>query len=286
MINRTDMNKHLLIMAFALASLTLAQGAKAEPADNAVSAFVSAEAIDLGLSVRWASCNLGAVDALDFGYYYAWGETTPKERYALPTYMLANAYTDDLEYPHLTKYCDKAKDGDNGFVDNKTVLEPGDDAATANWGEEWRMPTDAEWTELRENCTWTWEMQGSHSGYRVTSKTKGTSIFLPAAGYRIRTIFDAVGQTGHYWSSTVEENHCISAMEFRFTETFMRGSSAYRYCGLTVRPVQGGKTGTGITTTPQADDASATAARKVIRNGQVLIERAGKTYTITGVEVK
>ncbi len=280
------MNRHLLIMALALVSPVLVQGVKAEQTDTNVSAFVSAEAIDLGLSVRWASCNLGAVSALDFGHYYAWGETNPKERYALPTYMLANKYDDDLEYPNLTKYCDNAKDGDNGFVDNKTVLEPEDDAATVNWCEKWRMPTDAEWTELRENCTWTWEMQGSHSGYRVTSKTNSNSIFLPAAGYRIRTIFDAVSKSGHYWSSSLMEGHCITAKEFRFTETYMYGSNTYRYGGLSIRPVRADKTGTGITVTPQSDDASATAVRKVVRNGQVLIERGGKTYTTTGVEVK
>lgn len=277
------MNKHLLIMALAPVLLTLAQGAKAEPADTGVSAPAYVETIDLGLSVRWASCNLGATTPEDYGDYFAWGETKPKSRYVLPTYMLANTYDDDLEYPHLTKYCDSTKYGDNGFIDNKTVLEPEDDAATVNWGEEWRMPTHAEWIELYEQCTWTWVMRGNLSGYyKVTSKTKGTSIFLPAAGYRIRTIYDAVGKSGYYWSSTLEENHCISARNFHFMETFQSGRTAYRYCGLSVRPVRADKTGTGITTTLQADDASATTARKVLRNGQVLIERGGEAYTIMG----
>ncbi|MDY4512770.1 MAG: hypothetical protein SPE10_04900, partial [Paludibacteraceae bacterium] len=106
------------------------------------------EYVDLGLSVKWATCNVGASKPEEYGNYYAWGETTTKSTYNWSTYKWCNG-----SKTTLTKYNTSSS---YGTVDNKTVLELADDAARANWGGAWRMPTDAEWTELRENCTWTW----------------------------------------------------------------------------------------------------------------------------------
>ena len=107
--------------------------------------------VDLGLpsSIKWASCNVGAEKPEDYGNYYAWGEVLPKEDYSWATYKYANGtYWYD---PKLTKYCNDASKGDDGFTDNKTTLEPEDDAAYFNWGGSWRMPTYAEWDELLDN---------------------------------------------------------------------------------------------------------------------------------------
>lgn len=137
------------------------------------------QAVDLGLpsGLKWASCNVGAEKPEDYGNYYAWGEVLPKENYSWATYKYANEASSNK----LTKYCDNTKYGDNGFTDNKTALDLEDDVAHVNWGGNWRMPTDDEWSELN-NCTWTWVTQNGVNGYLVASKTNGNSIFLPAAG--------------------------------------------------------------------------------------------------------
>ncbi|MDY4512785.1 MAG: hypothetical protein SPE10_04975, partial [Paludibacteraceae bacterium] len=117
------------------------------------------EWVDLGLpsGLKWATCNVGATKPEEYGNYFAWGETEPNTTYDWNTYKWATATwdaTDEFwDLATLTKY---NTDSDYSTVDNKTVLELADDAARANWGGAWRMPTDAEWTELRENCTWTW----------------------------------------------------------------------------------------------------------------------------------
>ena len=123
------------------------------------------EYVDLGLSVKWATCNVGAVSPEDYGDYFAWGETEPKDFYAWSTYKWCNG-----SYDTLTKYCTDSK---YGTVDNKTVLDLEDDAAHVNWGGDWRMPTKAEQDELYNNCTWEWTTQNGVNGYKVTSKING-----------------------------------------------------------------------------------------------------------------
>jgi hypothetical protein len=132
------------------------------------------EYVDLGLSVKWATCNVGATKPEEYGDYFAWGETTPKDAYDWSTYKWCNGGPSTQ-----TKYCTNSS---YGTVDNKTTLDLSDDAACANWGGSWRMPTRAEQDELRNNCTWTWTTQNGVNGYKVTG-TNGNSIFLPAAGY-------------------------------------------------------------------------------------------------------
>ena len=192
------------------------------------------EWVDLGLpsGIKWASCNVGAEKPEDYGNYYAWGEVLPKEDYSWITYKYANG-----DYNKLTKYCNDASKGDNGFTDNKTTLEPEDDAAHVNWGSNWRMPTDAEWQELQDNCTWTWTTQNGINGYQVTSQKNSNSIFLPAAGYRNDASLYDVGYYGGYWSSSLDEGYPFVVRYLYFFSDYVDMDSRDRHYGLSVRPV-------------------------------------------------
>ena len=154
--------------------------------------------VDLGLpsGLLWATCNVGANNPEDYGDYFAWGETTPKETYDWTTYQYCNGTSGTL-----TKYCNKSNYGYNGFTDDLTTLLPEDDAATANWGSDWRMPTNEEWQELYNNTTHTWTTQNGVNG-RLFTASNGNSLFLPAAGYRSSGLVNA-GSGGHYWSSSL-----------------------------------------------------------------------------------
>ena len=188
------------------------------------------EYVDLGLSVKWASCNVGATAPEDYGNYYAWGEVLPKPDYSWATYKYSNG-----TYNSMTKYCTKSS---HGTVDNKTTLEAMDDAATYNWGGSWRMPTNAEWTELREQCTWTWTSRNGVDGYEVKSKTNGNSIFLPAAGYRSYADLGGAGSNGIYWSSSLDESDPYLARYVLFYSGYVPMKNIEcRNCGLSVRPV-------------------------------------------------
>ena len=186
-------------------------------------------AADLGLSVKWASCNVGADSPEEYGDYFAWGETEPKSDYSWSTYKWCNG-----SYDTQTKYCTSSS---YGTVDNKTVLEPEDDAATANWGGNWRMPTRAEQDELRTECTWTWTTLNGVNGYRVTGPN-GNSIFLPAAGNRDGTGVRDRGSLGNYWSATLYSSRSDRAFYLFFGSGGYGWSYySYRSYGFTVRPV-------------------------------------------------
>ena len=135
------------------------------------------EYVDLGLSVKWATCNVGATKPEEYGYYFAWGETATKKSYTSDNYT---------------------------YTSNSSTLPLTADAAHVNWGGNWRMPTRAEQDELRNtsNCTWTWTTQNGVNGYRVVSKLNGNSIFLPAAGMIESSRKEEVGYLGVYWSSS------------------------------------------------------------------------------------
>ena len=192
------------------------------------------EWVDLGLSVKWATCNVGASKPEEYGDYFAWGETQPKYYYEWSTYKWCNG-----SYNTLTKYCTDNY-VDHGTVDNKTTLDLSDDAARANWGGSWRMPTDAELTELREQCTWTWTTQNGVYGYKVTSNKSGytnKSIFLPAAGYREDSTLRSAGSYGDYWSSSLYTDFPYYALGVTFSSGIVYWNYHYRCCGLSVRPV-------------------------------------------------
>ena len=171
------------------------------------------EYVDLGLSVKWATCNVGANKPEDYGNYYAWGETTTKSSY----------YKE-----RDSKTYGKSMSDISGNVNY--------DAATANWGGGWRMPTYAESDELYEQCVWTWTTQNGVNGCKVTSKTNGNSIFLPAAGYRNGYSLLYAGNYGIYWSSApLESNNNASGLFF--SSSYQGVGNDDRYNGLSVRPV-------------------------------------------------
>ena len=190
------------------------------------------EYIDLGLSVKWATCNVGASSPEEYGDYFAWGEMQPKSNYDWSTYKWCNG-----SYDTPTKYCTNSM---YGTVDNKTTLELSDDVARANWGGSWRMPTDAELTELREQCTWTWAAQNGVYGYKVTSKKSGytnKSIFLPAAGYHGGSSLNLAGSYGDYWSSSLSTDYPSDAFSLYFNSSNVDRDWSHRCYGLSVRPV-------------------------------------------------
>ena len=204
-------------------------------------------AVDLGLpsGVKWADFNLGATKPEEFGDYYAWGETEPyyssldpltwkegKEAgYDWASYRWCMG-TDNT----MTKYCSNSSYGYESFTDAKTVLDPEDDAAHENLGGNWRMPTDAEWTELRENCTWTWTTQNGVSG-RLVSGTNGNSIFLPAAGNRTTVSIYNAGAHGNYWSSSIYSFRSSDARYVGFSSGDVGRFNYYRCDGKPIRPV-------------------------------------------------
>ena len=203
----------------------------------------------MGDGLKWATCNVGASSPEGFGDYFAWGinETyyssldplTWKDWVAEDGYSyLSNKYfkRTDTDYIAL-KYTDE---------DGKSVLDPEDDAATANWGGSWRMPTEEEWGRLlnEDNFTWTWETKGDVKGYTVTSKVKGyegNQIFLPAAGNYVgkTTIFQNVRCT--YWSSSLAQQsrpgNRIYSMMFKSDKSSKVIAIEGRYMGQSVRAV-------------------------------------------------
>jgi len=196
---------------------------------------IAEKAVDLGLSVKWATCNIGASKPEDFGGYYSWGETATKEKYSWSTYKFGTS-----ESGPFSKYNTNSS---YGTVDNKTVLDPEDDVAHVKLGGKWRMPTDAEFTELRntDNCTWEWTTMNGVNGYKVTSKKEGYTdkwIFLPAAGYRSGTSLDDAGSFGSYWSSSLNTDYPDVACSLDFYSSDVSRNYYYgRYLGPSVRPV-------------------------------------------------
>ena len=167
------------------------EGESAEPGIPPANSENGHEYVDLGLSVKWATCNVGATKPEEYGDYFAWGEVEPKEVYDWSTYKWGNSNETQ------TKYC---TDSNYGTVDNKTVLESADDAATANWGGAWRMPTYEELDELLTKCTWIVATMNGVDGCKVIGPN-GNSIFLPSAGYRQGG--SSGGREGTYWSSSL-----------------------------------------------------------------------------------
>lgn len=192
------------------------------------------EYVDLGLpsGTLWATCNIGAETVEEFGDYFAWGETEPKELYDWKSYQYGRFIHERYE---LNKYCTDSAYGFNGFVDNLTVMEPDDDVARTCWGEGWRMPTIGEWEELFLNTTGVWTTLNDVKGWRCTA-SNGNSLFLPAAGYWWDDAFNA--DLGLYWSRTINKEFPYRAWGFHFNcdSSHLCGSSD-RNRGQTVRAV-------------------------------------------------
>lgn len=183
--------------------------------------------VDMGLSVKWSSLNIGAKSLTDYGGHYAWGEVDQKDEYSWATYK----YSEGDSY-YLTKYCTSTSSGYNGFVDQKTILEPEDDIAHVSLGGKWRMPTYDEFCELsnKNNCTWKWLSFNNVYGHLITSKITGNSIFLP--------ISDESDGYNNYWFSSLKENRPTNAQRALIYKSGVTGASYFeRYAGFCVRPV-------------------------------------------------
>ena len=176
--------------------------------------------VDLGLSVLWATCNVGATSPEEYGDYFAWGETEPKEEYGWSTYKWC-----DGTGTNMTKY---------NATDGLTTLLPEDDAARVNWGGQWRMPSEEEMSELVNNCIWELTSKNSINGYQITSKVEGytdKSIFWPCAGYLNHDLNNIVSTLARYWANNCNGSNACNLYEY---ETLMYNT---RRCGCSIRPV-------------------------------------------------
>ena len=192
------------------------------------------EYVDLALpsGTLWATCNVGANAPEEFGDYFAWGEIQPKDYYSWDTYQYYNGSDTTL-----TKYCNNSDFGSNGFTDNLTMLLSEDDAATANWGEDWHMPTLWDWQELYNNTTCIWTTQNGVGGMLFTA-VNGNSLFMPASGDFWGSELSSAGYSGNYWSSSLNLENPASAWGCYFNSDNCIENNRGRCCGLSVRPVR------------------------------------------------
>ena len=200
----------------------------------------SSGSVELGLSVLWAFSNLGASKPTECGGFYQWAGTKDVSDTGIYLDLDNCPYHTGPNYSWgWTKYNTESS---YGTVDNKTVLEAMDDAATVALGGKWRIPTDEEWTELRntDNCSWTWTTIDGVNGYKVQSKKPGYTdnwIFLPAAGYRSDRYLHTVGLYGFYWSSSLRTDYPSDAYNVYFDSSIVGRRGDFRYFGSSVRPV-------------------------------------------------
>ena len=200
--------------------------------------------VDLGLSVKWASCNIGASSPSELGEYYSWGEVSPKSDYSWMTYSFWQKSRFWDNRPVLSKYCTHKN---FGTKDNLVKLEEEDDVAHLVWGGKWRMPTYKELEELLSKCQWEWTSRDGVNGYLVKSRINGNSIFLPAGGLFYNCNVWKGSSKGYYWLSTLVENYPDQADALVFDEsgpylsTYLSYSERFldldRCFGCLVRPV-------------------------------------------------
>ena len=181
---------------------------------SATGTIAGHEYVDLGLSVRWATCNIGADSPEDYGHYYAWGEISPK-----------SSYTENNSKTYKKDYGDI---GGNASYD----------AARANWGDTWRLPTVGEIYELVDNCTKKWTTMNGVRGCRFKSKVNGNSVFLPAADYCEDSLPDVADGGAYFWSSTPFHSPGMDcAYFFDYFSFDPEANYHYRFIGMSIRPV-------------------------------------------------
>ena len=187
------------------------------------------EAVDLGLDVKWANMNVGAEYPEDYGEYFAWGETKPKTEFTWKNYKWCEGTYDSItKYGTVEVY---------GVDDHILELIEDDDAATVNWGDQWRTPTEEEVTALLSYCRWDEENLNGVKGFRVTGRN-GNSIFLPFTGWYGDQGWEGVGEFGHYWSASILEDYCFFGRDLYFSP-YMQGMDygKFRCFGQCIRPV-------------------------------------------------
>ena len=233
---------HAISEGTAIITVTVQEEGRSASCEVAVkygSSFIDIpEMVDMGLSVKWASFNVGASRPEDVGYYFAWGEVRPKEDYGNDTYK----WCVDGSFSDFTKYCHQSQYGHNGFTDYKMVLDREDDAAYVYYGGKWRMPTDKELEELCSNSSVAWAKLNGVDGIWVTSLINGNRFFIPCTGYKE---YDGlyVTEEGFHWSSSLWKDSAIEASCLGFYSWFgspiMTCNTIFRELGLPVRAVYG-----------------------------------------------
>lgn len=187
------------------------------------------EYVDLGLSVKWATCNVGAPSPDVYGSYFAWGEVYPKDYYGWSEYRWWEK-GEGFFGNYMTKYCFNSVDGN---VDYRAILSSSDDVASVRWGGNWRMPTKDELFELRDRCVWQETTLNDVRGYRITGPN-GNSIFIPNAAYIIGSIYGDKHDRIFLWSSSLNRNESDEAY---LLDSYELTISYDRYIGCPVRPV-------------------------------------------------
>lgn len=193
--------------------------------------------VDLGLSIKWATCNVGASSPNEYGDYFAWGEIVTKSEYGNSNYKWQKK---DERYVYLTKYNYLKEDGK---VDKKSRLEKSDDVASALWGDSWRMPIGEEILELQKNCVWTWSTIDGCNGYIATSRINGKSIFLPAAGCWDGGELKHKEVGGWFWTADLAEPQAAMTLRYYYDQRYLPSDNVFtqyackRYYGFSVRPV-------------------------------------------------
>ena len=240
------MKKYITFFSYALLSsaMTFTLVACGDDEDNSsavpdtrTEAGKAAQMVDLGLpsGTLWADRNVGADKPEAYGDYFAWGETVPKSDYSWSTYKYGTA---DSE---LTKYCSESSYGKDGYTDKFIELELQDDAASVNWGGNWRMPSKEQIEELYNNTdnTWVDDFEGTGvSGRKFTNKKDSSKfIFLPAAGSRYDASLGDAGSYGYYWSRRLDTDSPHDACSLDFNSGIVIWSNNFRNYGQAVRPV-------------------------------------------------
>ena len=231
-------DKYIVAIMLAVAAIIIAGCNKtADPnnGENNDTPVVVHEFVDLGLpsGTLWATCNVGADTPEDYGFYFSWGETMPKDIFSWSNYKYGGFVDERYE---LAKYCTDSFYGLDGFVDNMILLEPDDDPVRANWGADWRMPAREEWKELLQNTTSFRTTLNGVEGWIFTA-ANGNSLFLPAAGYYWDGSFNE--GLGLYWSSLINKEfpYRTWGIHFNWDQCHICGSSD-RCRGQSVRAVR------------------------------------------------
>ena len=192
--------------------------------------------LDLPSGTLWATCNIGAEKPSDYGDFFAWGETIGynggKTTFNWSSYKLCKGSNSTMK-----KYCTSSS---YGTVDNKTELEPADDAATVNWGINWQMPSLVQFKELINSSytTTEWTTIDGVYGRKITSKSNLKSIFLPAAGYRNDMSLVTTGSYGYYWTRSLSTSNSTYGCYLFFDSSNISTGNYFRYYGRSVRPVR------------------------------------------------
>ena len=192
------------------------------------------EWVDLGLpsGTLWATCNVGASAPEEYGDYFAWSETVPKDEYTYENYKWW--YFDENGNRYISKY---NTNNNFGPVDNKTELEPEDDAARVYMGTSWRIPSLEQVVELVNTCVWQWTERNGVNGHLVTGPN-GNTMFLPAAGYRDGSSLEYVGTYGNYWSRSLYSYLPDRAFCLYFDSQYWDSEDFSRYYGHVIRAVR------------------------------------------------